>query len=189
MCCILCFFYKRLFTFWIVRLNTVPYETDDIIKKEPMNSGRYVCSNTWMIQKVSEIYFSSYLFSWLYCLSCLQKCGRVDKVRQEYGWLCRRKMLLYIPSILLPKNNTSGYFLIHRLVTCFFKNSVLLRCEHGDEWRLRYSAMWRRIGWYEFAAVLEERTAVFRIKVKGKAFPLQAWTGPWVSRRLRLQNF
>jgi hypothetical protein len=24
---------------------------------------------------------------------------------------------------------------------------------------------------------------------KGKAFPLQAWTGPWGSRRLRLQNF
>ena len=27
------------------------------------------------------------------------------------------------------------------------------------------------------------------IKDKGKAFPLQAWTGPWGSRRLRLQNF
>jgi hypothetical protein len=26
-------------------------------------------------------------------------------------------------------------------------------------------------------------------KVKGKAFPPQAWTGPWGSRRLRLQNF
>jgi hypothetical protein len=26
-------------------------------------------------------------------------------------------------------------------------------------------------------------------KGKGKDFPLQAWTGPWVSRRLRLQNF
>jgi hypothetical protein len=26
-------------------------------------------------------------------------------------------------------------------------------------------------------------------KKKGKAFPLQAWTGPWGSRRLRLQNF
>ena len=25
--------------------------------------------------------------------------------------------------------------------------------------------------------------------VKGKAFPLQACTGPWGSRRLRLQNF
>jgi hypothetical protein len=25
--------------------------------------------------------------------------------------------------------------------------------------------------------------------VKGKAFPLQAWTGPWDSRELRLQNF
>jgi hypothetical protein len=25
--------------------------------------------------------------------------------------------------------------------------------------------------------------------IKGKAFPLQAWTGPWGSRRLRLQNF
>jgi hypothetical protein len=24
---------------------------------------------------------------------------------------------------------------------------------------------------------------------KGKAFPLQAWTGPWGSQRLRLQNF
>ena len=24
---------------------------------------------------------------------------------------------------------------------------------------------------------------------RGKAFPLQAWTGPWGSRRLRLQNF
>jgi hypothetical protein len=28
-----------------------------------------------------------------------------------------------------------------------------------------------------------------RVKVKGKAFPLQTWTGPWGSRRLRLQNF
>jgi hypothetical protein len=27
------------------------------------------------------------------------------------------------------------------------------------------------------------------VKVKGKAFPLQTWTGPWGSRRLRLQNF
>jgi hypothetical protein len=27
------------------------------------------------------------------------------------------------------------------------------------------------------------------IKGKGKAVPLQAWTGPWGSRRLRLQNF
>ena len=26
-------------------------------------------------------------------------------------------------------------------------------------------------------------------KKKGKAFPLQAWTDPWGSRRLRLQNF
>jgi hypothetical protein len=26
-------------------------------------------------------------------------------------------------------------------------------------------------------------------KGKGKAFPLEAWTGPWVSWRLRLQNF
>ena len=26
-------------------------------------------------------------------------------------------------------------------------------------------------------------------KIKGKAFPLQAWTGIWGSRRLRLQNF
>ena len=26
-------------------------------------------------------------------------------------------------------------------------------------------------------------------KKKGKAFPLQAWTGPWGFRRLRLQNF
>jgi hypothetical protein len=25
--------------------------------------------------------------------------------------------------------------------------------------------------------------------LKGKAFPLQAWRGPWGSRRLRLQNF
>ena len=25
--------------------------------------------------------------------------------------------------------------------------------------------------------------------LKGKAFPLQAWTGPWGSRKLRLQNF
>jgi hypothetical protein len=25
--------------------------------------------------------------------------------------------------------------------------------------------------------------------IYGKAFPLQAWTGPWGSRRLRLQNF
>jgi hypothetical protein len=24
---------------------------------------------------------------------------------------------------------------------------------------------------------------------KGKAFPLQAWRGPWDSQRLRLQNF
>jgi hypothetical protein len=24
---------------------------------------------------------------------------------------------------------------------------------------------------------------------KGKAFPLQAWTGPWGSQRLMLQNF
>ena len=30
---------------------------------------------------------------------------------------------------------------------------------------------------------------LFHIKYKGKAFPLQAWTGPWGSRRLRLQNF
>jgi hypothetical protein len=29
----------------------------------------------------------------------------------------------------------------------------------------------------------------FIVIVKGKAFPLQAWTGPWGSRRLRLQNF
>ena len=28
-----------------------------------------------------------------------------------------------------------------------------------------------------------------RMLAKGKAFPLQAWTGPWGSRRLRLQNF
>ena len=28
-----------------------------------------------------------------------------------------------------------------------------------------------------------------KVKVKGKAFPLQTWTGPWGSRRLRLQNF
>jgi hypothetical protein len=27
------------------------------------------------------------------------------------------------------------------------------------------------------------------IRVEGKAFPLQAWIGPWGSRRLRLQNF
>jgi hypothetical protein len=27
------------------------------------------------------------------------------------------------------------------------------------------------------------------VRSKGKAFPLQAWTGPWGSRRLRLQNF
>ena len=27
------------------------------------------------------------------------------------------------------------------------------------------------------------------LKGKGKAFPLQAWTGPWGFRRLRLQNF
>jgi hypothetical protein len=27
------------------------------------------------------------------------------------------------------------------------------------------------------------------IIIKGKAFPIQAWTGPWGSRRLRLQNF
>ena len=26
-------------------------------------------------------------------------------------------------------------------------------------------------------------------KGEGKAFPLEAWTGPWDSRRLRLQNF
>jgi hypothetical protein len=26
-------------------------------------------------------------------------------------------------------------------------------------------------------------------KKNGKTFPLQAWTGPWGSRRLRLQNF
>jgi hypothetical protein len=25
--------------------------------------------------------------------------------------------------------------------------------------------------------------------VKGKALPLQAWRGPWGSKRLRLQNF
>jgi hypothetical protein len=29
----------------------------------------------------------------------------------------------------------------------------------------------------------------FFVQVKGKAFLLQAWTGPWGSRRLRLQNF
>jgi hypothetical protein len=27
------------------------------------------------------------------------------------------------------------------------------------------------------------------VKKKGKAFPLQAWRGPWVSQRLRLQDF
>jgi hypothetical protein len=27
------------------------------------------------------------------------------------------------------------------------------------------------------------------VKVKGKTFPLQAWTGHWGSRRLSLQNF
>jgi hypothetical protein len=27
------------------------------------------------------------------------------------------------------------------------------------------------------------------VDCKGKAFPLQAWTGHWGSRRLRLQNF
>jgi hypothetical protein len=27
------------------------------------------------------------------------------------------------------------------------------------------------------------------VKGKGKAFPLQAWTGPWGSRRLRLPEF
>jgi hypothetical protein len=27
------------------------------------------------------------------------------------------------------------------------------------------------------------------VKVKGKAFPLHAWTGPWGCWRLRLQNF
>jgi hypothetical protein len=27
------------------------------------------------------------------------------------------------------------------------------------------------------------------VKGKGKAFPLQAWTGPWGSRMLRVQNF
>jgi hypothetical protein len=34
-------------------------------------------------------------------------------------------------------------------------------------------------------------TAHIRWEVKGKAkaFPLQAWRGPWGSRRLRLQNF
>ena len=33
-----------------------------------------------------------------------------------------------------------------------------------------------------------ELTCPMNVK-KGKAFPLQAWTGPWGSRRLRLQNF
>jgi hypothetical protein len=30
---------------------------------------------------------------------------------------------------------------------------------------------------------------LFIIIVKEKAIPLQAWTGPWGSRRLRLQDF
>jgi hypothetical protein len=35
-----------------------------------------------------------------------------------------------------------------------------------------------------------KRLKIHRIlQGKGKAFPLQAWTGPWGSRRLRLQNF
>jgi hypothetical protein len=32
-------------------------------------------------------------------------------------------------------------------------------------------------------------TRVDMVKVKGKAIPLQAWTGPEGSRRLRLPNF
>ena len=48
MCCIFCFFYKRLFTFLIVRLNTVSYETDDIIKKNQWTVGvMYVQIRGW----------------------------------------------------------------------------------------------------------------------------------------------
>jgi hypothetical protein len=32
------------------------------------------------------------------------------------------------------------------------------------------------------------QSELHNIKIKGKAFPLQAWRVPWSSRRLRLQN-
>jgi hypothetical protein len=57
----------------------------------------------------------------------------------------------------------------------------------------------RRIVWLRYLERVEEHRLGRRIiewktiasvpRGKGKAFPLQAWTGPWRSRRLRLQNF
>jgi hypothetical protein len=38
-------------------------------------------------------------------------------------------------------------------------------------------------------AILGHCTHTLETKGKGKAFPLQAWTGPWDSRRLKVQNF
>jgi hypothetical protein len=39
------------------------------------------------------------------------------------------------------------------------------------------------------ARYLDFRKKGNRLKRLKKAFPLQAWTGPWGSRRLKLQNF
>jgi hypothetical protein len=41
---------------------------------------------------------------------------------------------------------------------------------------MKYEFLW---SWY---------ACIYVYKGKGKALPLQAWIGPWGSRRLRLQN-
>jgi len=41
----------------------------------------------------------------------------------------------------------------------------------------------------KYVASIGFTTIVFQVKGKGKAIPLQAWTGPEGSRRLRLPDF
>ena len=41
---------------------------------------------------------------------------------------------------------------------------------------------------YTNSAIATRNSPQYEVKKKGKAFPLQAWRGPWVSWRLRLQN-
>jgi hypothetical protein len=42
---------------------------------------------------------------------------------------------------------------------------------------------------YRNAGTLLNVNAMVKVKGKGKAIPLQTWTGPEVSRRLRLPDF
>jgi hypothetical protein len=59
----------------------------------------------------------------------------------------------------------------------------MLQCSDG------YSVLQLAVLYIQLFLVLTIEQRYHRQRGKGKAIPLQAWTGPEVSRRLRLQDF